>query len=120
MECPFPFYWAAALNAPAGSTTWWWPGPPSREPAADDGCVGLTALDLELVGFVYEVLVEPVDCTICGARLDPAISIQLTRGYLTAARVVVATHCRGWEPHRHTARVVERAGHLHFGQLSPD
>jgi MFS family permease len=84
----FPFYWAATLNAPACSTTWWWPGPPSREPAADDGCVGLTALDLELVGFVYEVLVEPVDCTICGARLDPAISIQLTGGYASAGRAV--------------------------------
>jgi hypothetical protein len=74
----------------------------AKRTAADDGGVGLTAPDIELAGLVYEVLVEPVDCTICGAQLDPAVNVQLTRGYFTAARIVIATHCRGWEPHPHT------------------
>jgi hypothetical protein len=70
MERPFPFCWAAAFNAPVGPMTWCgWPGPLPGEPAVDDSCVGLTALDNKLVRLVSEVLVESVNCTICGAQL---------------------------------------------------
>jgi hypothetical protein len=126
MEWFLPYEWAAALGASTGPIPWWgpmpwWggPGPQPREPVADEVCAGPTAIDLELVRVVYEVLVERVGCGLCGAPLHPAIAVEVTRGSFTAARIVVTAHCRGWRRHRHLAGVVERAGDLRFGQLGP-
>jgi hypothetical protein len=89
------------------------------KPAVDNSCVGLTALDIELVRLVAEVLVESINCTVCGAQLDRAVNVQLRRGYFNAARIIIATHCRGRRRHRHMARVVETAGHLYLGTPMP-
>ena len=103
-----PYYWAAALDAPTRlHDVVGWPGPPPREPIADDRCAELTTLDLELIRVVYEVFVEPADCPICGAPLDGAINVDVTGGFFTASRIVVATRCRGWRRHRHVANVID-------------
>jgi hypothetical protein len=116
MEWFLPHYWAAALGAPAAPmTSWGRPGPAPREPAADNECTEPTALDLELIRVVYEVLAEHVHCDSCGPPLHRAVNVDLTHG--PTARIVVSTHCQGWRRHRHVARVAERAGELRFGQL---
>jgi hypothetical protein len=121
VEWLLPYYWAAVLDAPTASMTWWgWAGPPPREPTADDRRAELTAPDLELVRVVCEVLVEPANCAICSAPLDGAINVDFTGGFFTASRIVVATRCQGWRRHRHVANVIERAGETRFAQLGLD
>jgi hypothetical protein len=71
----------------------------AERPAVDNSCVGLTALDIELLRLVSEVLVESIDCTVGGAQLDRAVNVQLRRGYFNAARIIIATHCRGRRRH---------------------
>ena len=88
-----PYYWVAALSASEiPMTSSGWPGPPPREPAA--GCADPTALDVELVRMLYEVVLQLAHCAICGARLDPAVTVELTLESLTVDWMIVATHCR--------------------------
>jgi hypothetical protein len=120
MEWSLPCYWAGVLSASAGQTTLWgWPRPSPTEPAAHNECAEPTALDLELIRVVYEVLVERVDCAVCGAQLHRAVNVELTQPSFATAQILVATHCRGWRRHRYVATVAERAGELRFGQLGP-
>jgi|SRR6187200_2008641 hypothetical protein len=121
MDWPVPYNWSAALGAPIGPMTWWsWHRPPLSEPVTDEGCVEAAALELELIGIVYGVLVEEIACADCGAPLDRSVKVELVRRTFAARRIVVATRCCGWQGHRHLARVVKRAGDLRFGQLSLD
>ena len=63
VEWILPYDWATALDAPTRlHDVVGWPGPPAREPTADDRCAELTALDLKLIRVGYEVFVEPADC----------------------------------------------------------
>ena len=110
MEWFFPYYWSAAVDP----TAWWGA---TAEPAVDDGTVGPD--DLELVRIAYVVLVEGVTCGVCQVPLDPAVGVERTRGWFTAARIAVVTSCRGPQRHRHRATVVERAGDLQLGRLRP-
>ena len=118
MEWFLPYNWAAALSASVSPMTWWgWTGPPLRQPSVD--CAEPTAVDLELIGVIYEVLVEQVDCATCGAPLHRAVRVELIHRSLAAAQILVTTHCGGRKRHRHVANVVEQAGDLRFGQLEP-
>jgi hypothetical protein len=119
MEWLLPYYWAAALSPSAVPTMWWgWPDRTPQGPAPDDeSCAEPTALDLKIVEAVYEVLVERVCCASCGAALDEAVNVKLSRGFFNAAAFMVATRCRGLRRHRHVASVLKRAGELRFGRL---
>ena len=55
-------------------------GLPLLEPAAR--CADPSALDVELVLVLYEVLVERADCGVCGAPLNPAVNVEFTRQIL--------------------------------------
>ena len=118
MDWLLPYYWAVALS-PSGIPipSWRSVGLPIQEPAPR--CAGPSALDVELVLVLYEVLAERADCGVCSAPLSAAVDVELTRRPFTGGRIVVATHCRGSRRHRHVARVVERNGELRFGRLEP-
>lgn len=111
MEWLFPSYWVAAVDPKI-----WWaacePPPTPERCAAPD-------LELDVVRVVYAVLLEGSACGRCGAPLDPVADVTRTRGFLTAARIVVATRCRGPQRHRHLAKVTEQAGDLRWGPLRP-
>jgi hypothetical protein len=98
MDWPVPYNWSAALGAPIGPMTWWsWHRPPLSEPVTDEGCVEAAALELELIGIVYGVLVEEIACADCGAPLDRSVKVELVRRTFAARRIVVATRCCGWQ-----------------------
>mgnify|MGYP001361048141 CR=1 FL=1 len=111
MEWLFPCYWVAAFDP----KTWWAACDP---PPAAEGCAGHD-LDLDVVRAVYAVLLEGAACGSCGADLEPLADVERIRGFFTAARIVVATRCRGPRRHRHLAQVTERGGDLRLGQLRP-
>ena len=112
MEFFFPYYW------PIVPMRWLdWPGPPPRDPPADDECDEPSTLELDVTRIAYEVLAEEAGCAICGAPFQRVINIELRRRSFGAPEVVVSTNCRGWGRHRQAAKVVERDGDLLFGQL---
>jgi hypothetical protein len=115
MEWILLYYWAAALSASETPMTWWGFGPPPRHPATNRD--NPRAADLDLIKVLYEVIVEQVDCAICGARLERAVKVELIRRSLPADQILVTTHCRGRKRHHHEASVVEQAGDLRFGVL---
>ena len=118
MDWLLPYYWAVALSASeVPMTSWGSVGLPLPEPGAR--CADPSALDVELALVLYEVLVERADCGVCGAPLNPAVTVELAGRSFTGGRIVVATRCRGSRRHRQVARVVERNGELRFGRLEP-
>ena len=94
-----------STRRPASMT--WWAGPARRRENRSLTTGAELTADLELIRVVYEVFVEPADCPICGAPLDGAINVDVTGGFFTASRIVVATRCRGWRRHRHVANVID-------------
>jgi hypothetical protein len=114
-------YWCAIASVPGASSWWGWAHSPAGEPAHDDrSCQeGFDEVSLDLVRTMYEIIAGELACTICGAPLGRPIAVERAPGALRAARVDVATECCGRRRHRHQARVLERAGDLQFGQLSP-
>ena len=42
---------------------------------------------------------ERADCGVCGAPLNPAVNVELTRRSFTGSRIVVATRCCGSRRH---------------------
>jgi len=96
MKWLVPYYSSAALGAPIAPLTWWsWHRPPLNEPATVEGCGEVTALELELIGIAYEVLLEHVECANCGAPLDRSVKVEVTPRTFAAPRIVVVTRCRG-------------------------
>ena len=116
MDWLLPYYWAVAPSASGiPMPSWGSVALPVPEPAPR--CADPSALDVELVLVLYEVLVERADCGVCGAPLNPAVNVELTRRSFTGSRIVVATRCCGSRRHRQVARVVERNGELRLGRL---
>jgi hypothetical protein len=116
MDWLLPYYWAVGLSASGiPMTSWGLVSFPLRDP--DARCADPSALDVELVVVLYEVLVERADCGVCGAPLNPAVNVELARRSFTGGRIDVATRCRGSRRHCQVARVVERNGELRFGRF---
>ena len=112
-------YWSAQAWVFDAFRWWGWDDSPVGDRAEDDMACGegLDEVSLDLVRTMYEILAGELACTICGAPLGP-IAVERVSGAWSAARVLVATECRGRRRHCHRARVLERAGGLQFGQLS--
>ena len=119
MEWLFPLYWSTIpISIPIASTSPSGGGHhmPDPQPTLDTDRAEPTAGDLELVRVVYEILAAHSACARCGAALNPAIEVGLTRRWLTRPRIVVVMHCQGPSTHRQTTKVVvERGDGLRFG-----
>jgi hypothetical protein len=103
-------YWAAIT----GSYT-------SADPRSTTPTTSPTDLDLWLIRLVYEVAAGHANCARCGAPLGRRLHLA-TRyaGRSPAWHVLVATRCRGWRRHRHTALVTEASNNLELGLLRPN
>jgi hypothetical protein len=123
MEWLFPLYWStipipipiriASTSPSCGGHHMPYPQPTHAMDRAEP-----TACDLELVRVVYKFLADHSACARCGAALNPAIEVSLTRRWFTRARIVVVMHCQGPSTHRQTTKVVvERGDGLRFGPL---
>ena len=101
-----------------GAFTGWNPSP---APALTPSTPFPTELDLLLITLVYELAAGEATCAACAAPLGRRPRLATRRTGVTPARqVVVATRCRGWRRHRHTAVVTEASGDLRLGPLRPN
>ena len=76
-----------------------------------------TEHDLTLIEVAYEVLAARSFCTRCGAPLGRGLSLYpgSSDSGDTGWRLVVATRCRGWRRHAHTAVVTDDGTDLLIG-----
>jgi hypothetical protein len=92
----------------------------SQDPRCAMITTGPTDLDLRLIRLTYEVAAAESRCAKCGTPIGRRLRLTTQYGGQPPTwTVIVATRCRGWRRHRHTAVVTEASNSLRLGSFLP-